>query len=122
MLKFFKKALYCNSLETITLNEEERMKILLKVILLVILLGVVGTIHRSLDSTTWLAESRIAADQVEDSNAPVVALQATDEGRKTMNGVFIGLYVIIAFGFAVNIKKQLEKQTEKKGKEENEEN
>ncbi|MBW3020798.1 hypothetical protein KY334_05860, partial [Candidatus Woesearchaeota archaeon] len=86
--------------------------------------------HRTLDSSTWLAESKVAAKQAEPSDEAVVGLEAINESRKTMNIVFgciYGLLAISAIGsVGKSIKKiadkeseELEKQNKEKSNEEN---
>lgn len=69
----------------------------------VVLFGIVGTAHRILDSSTWLAEAELAAKQVESSNEVVVGMQVVDEGRQTMNFVFACIYGCLVMSAVVSI-------------------
>lgn len=104
--------------------------IVVKVIIFIILFGITGVIHKTLDSSTWLAESKVAAKQVEPSDEVVVGMEAIKETRTTMNYVFGGVYVLLAIGLIGSISKTMKKMSEeiveevdnKKKEKKNEEN
>ena len=95
------------------------MKLWLKLIIIVVVFGLIAAVHRTMTTATWLVESNIAAEQVEDTKEPVVALEVTDQFQRSMGGVFAMLYVLMclaAIGWTTHPLRNPEKESANKDK------